>query len=339
MSVGTVRPAMVPVARRMRAYFAPVDRATEQPVIFDPGKSGVFNLATPPSPWLDLGWIDNFQRTSGTSTDAVHAGTRGAAATQFRGPLNARVQFDFREWGKLQMALACGSEHMNVLAPDPSGSAKPSGGTAIAPVAVLPGSTATEIIVGAGAVDAFSIGDLVARRRRLPTANRLCRHRNLSSIRKRFSRGESRSRLRTPSNVQCGARSGKNSDIIVISATLVGRHTGFWRGSPASFSICRPRRRLLLPGMVSPVCGRGRFRRARLFLLPTLKPATERTVFTGRTGRNRKACFRHGTTRHFLCIGKRRRQRWRYRRLLPQLLPCRHGARLLSSIQDKTLAD
>jgi len=162
MSVGTVRPAMVPVTRRMRAYFAPVDRATEQPVIFDPGKSGVFNLATPPSPWLDLGWIDNFQRTGETSTEAVHAGTRGAAATQFRGALDARIQFDFREWGKLQMALACGSEHMNVLAPDPSGSARPSGGTAIAPVAVLPGSTATEVIVGAGAVDAFSIGDLVA---------------------------------------------------------------------------------------------------------------------------------------------------------------------------------
>jgi hypothetical protein len=162
MSVGTVRPAMVPVMRRMRAYFAPIDRTTEQPAIFDPGKSGVFNLATPPSPWLDLGWIDNFQRSSGTNTDAVHAGTRGAAATQFRGPLDARLQFDFREWGKLQMALACGSEHMNVLAPDPSGSARPSGGTAIAAIAVLPGSTTTEIIIGAGAVGAFSIGDMVA---------------------------------------------------------------------------------------------------------------------------------------------------------------------------------
>lgn len=162
MSVGTVRPAMVPVTRRVRAYFAPVDRITELPVIFDPGKSGIFNLATPPTPWLDLGWIDNFQRSSGTSTGAVHAGTRGAAATQFRGPLDAHIQFDFREWGKLQMALSCGSEHLNVLAPDPSGAAKPSGGTAVAPTAVLPGSTASEIIVGAGAVGGFSIGDLIA---------------------------------------------------------------------------------------------------------------------------------------------------------------------------------
>jgi hypothetical protein len=161
MSIGTVRPAMVPVTRRMRAYFAPVNRSTEQPVVFDPGKSGMFNLATPPAPWIDLGWIDNFQRTSGTTTDSTHAGTRGAATSQFRGPLDARLQFDFREWGKLQMALACGSEHMNVLATDPSGSARPSGGTPIAAVAVLPGSTSTEIIVGAGSVDSFSIADLV----------------------------------------------------------------------------------------------------------------------------------------------------------------------------------
>ena len=162
MSVGTVRPAMVPVTRHMRAYFAPVDRSTEQPVTFDPGKSGLFNLATPPAPWIDLGWIDNFQRTSGTTTDSIHAGTRGAATSQFRGPLDARLQFDFGEWGKLQIALACGSEHMNVLATDPSGSARPSGGTPIAAVAVLPGSTSTEIVVGAGSVDSFSVADLIA---------------------------------------------------------------------------------------------------------------------------------------------------------------------------------
>jgi hypothetical protein len=153
---------MVPITRHMRVYFAPVNRSTEQPVIFDPGKSGTFNLSTPPAPWIDLGWIDNFQRTSGTITDSIHAGVRGAAATQVRGPLDAHLQFDFREWGKLQMALACGSEHMNALATDPSGSARPSGGTPIAAIAALPGSTSTEIVVGAGSVDVFSIADLVA---------------------------------------------------------------------------------------------------------------------------------------------------------------------------------
>ncbi len=162
MSTQPVRPAMVPVSRRIRGYFAPVDRETEQPTIFDPGKSGAFALNDPPAPWLDLGWIDNFRRFSRTVTEPVRAGAAGATAAQFRSMLDAGVEFDFREWGKLQMALACGAEHMNVLAPDPSAAARPSGGSAIAAVGVLAGSTGDDIQLGAGSVDAFSLGDLIA---------------------------------------------------------------------------------------------------------------------------------------------------------------------------------
>ena len=81
---------------------------------------------------------------------------------QFRGSLGARVEFDFREWGKLQMALASGAEHMNVLASDPSANAQPSGGTPLVAVAILPGSTANEIVLGAGTVGEFSHGNIVA---------------------------------------------------------------------------------------------------------------------------------------------------------------------------------
>jgi hypothetical protein len=162
MSTWALRAAMVPILRRVRAYFAPMDRQTGMPAIFDPGKYGAFLLATPPSPWLDLGWIDNFQRFCGTVTESLRAGGRGAPVTQFRGPLDAHVEFEFREWGKLQMALACGSQHMNVLASDPNANSQPSGGTPIAAVAVLPGSTTSEIVVGVGAVDNFGLGDLIA---------------------------------------------------------------------------------------------------------------------------------------------------------------------------------
>jgi len=156
------RAAMVPISRRVRAYFAPIDRAGGVPAIFDPGKSGSFALDAPPAPWIDLGWIDNFQRLSLTPIKAVHAGARGAAAVQFRGALEARVEFDFRGWGKLQMALAGGSEHMNVLAPDLNATAVPSGGAPRPAVAVMPGSSAGEVIVGAGVVGAFSAGDIIA---------------------------------------------------------------------------------------------------------------------------------------------------------------------------------
>lgn len=161
MSTSPLRAAMVPIVRRVRAYFAPLDRETGMPSIFDPGKHGAFLLDAPPFPWLDLGWIDNFQRWSATPIEPLRAGKRGAPLSQFRGSLDARVEFDFREWGKLQMALACGAEHMNVLASDANADSQPSGGTPLAPVAVLPGSTAAEILVGAGAVDGFAVGDLV----------------------------------------------------------------------------------------------------------------------------------------------------------------------------------
>ena len=162
MTSFALRPAMVPVTRRVRAYFAPVARATETPSIFDPGKYGAFPLDTPPAPWLDLGWIDNFQRVSLTPAEPMRTGVRGAAAAQFRGALDARVEFDFREWGKLQMALACGSEHMNVLATGANALPQPSGGPPLAAAAVLPASTAIEVILGAGAVGAFAAGNIIA---------------------------------------------------------------------------------------------------------------------------------------------------------------------------------
>src|SRR5213080_3304607 len=162
MSTWSQRAAMVPISRRMRAYFAPLNRESGAPAVFDPGKHAAFQLDAPPAPWLDLGWVESFQRFSATSTEALRAGTRGAPVSQFRGPLAARVEFVFREWGKLQMALACGAEHLNVLAPEPEADAQPSGGIPITAVAVLPGTTAAEIVLGAGAIDAFAVGDIVA---------------------------------------------------------------------------------------------------------------------------------------------------------------------------------
>ncbi len=167
MSTSPLRAPMVPITRRVRAYFAPMNFASPTqligtPTLFDPGKSGLFLLDAPPAPWIDLGWIDDLQRFCGTATEALRAGAQGAPVMQYRGPLDVRVEFDFREWGKLQMALAGGSEHMNVLASDPNANAQPSGGTPLAAVAVLPGSTASEIVLGAGAVNTFSVGDIVA---------------------------------------------------------------------------------------------------------------------------------------------------------------------------------
>jgi hypothetical protein len=96
-----LRAAMVPVRRRWRAYFAPVDRTTETPVVFDPAH-GVFLPDAPPAPWLNLGWVDHLQRASLTTSDAARGGARGAALNPFRGHLEAHVELEFHEWGKVR---------------------------------------------------------------------------------------------------------------------------------------------------------------------------------------------------------------------------------------------
>jgi hypothetical protein len=163
MSTNAVlRSPMSPVVRGWRAYFAPVDRARGVPAIFDPARDWQFDPDAPPSPWIDAGWIENFARTQNTRFAAVRSGPKGAPAAQCRTELDARVEFDFRQWGKLQMALAGASEHMNVLAETVAATGAPSGGTAAAAVAVQPGSSPSEIVIGASGVASFNPGDLVA---------------------------------------------------------------------------------------------------------------------------------------------------------------------------------
>ena len=156
------RAGLRPVARQTRAYFAPVDRVNGPTAIFDPSKDSGFQLDAAPAPWIDLGWIENFQRTSTSRIEALIGGTAGAVLGQARHALGARVDFEFRDWGKLQMALAGGAEHMNVLATDPSASRAGSGGIPLAATPLLAGSTAEELVLGAGGIAGFHPGDLVA---------------------------------------------------------------------------------------------------------------------------------------------------------------------------------
>jgi len=156
------RAGLRPISRQARAYFAPVDRVNGPTAVFDPAQNAGFNLDAPQAPWIDLGWIENFLRTSTSQIEPLPAGAAGATSAQARHGLGARVEFEFRDWGKLQMALAGGAEHMNVLATDPSASPAGSGGVPLSAVPVLSGSTAEELVVGAGAVGEFAPGDVIA---------------------------------------------------------------------------------------------------------------------------------------------------------------------------------
>ena len=118
-------------------------RQTETAAIFDPAANAGFDLDSPPSPWVDGGWIENLVRTPATKVQQLRSGSAGAVSGQFRSQLDARVEFDFQQWGKLQMAIAGGAENMNVLAANSGAAPQPTGGQPIAAVYLQPGSTAT----------------------------------------------------------------------------------------------------------------------------------------------------------------------------------------------------
>lgn len=152
---------MQPIGRGVRAYFAPVDRVNSLPAIFDPSTVSSFDLDAPPGPWIDLGWVDRFQRSAETAVNTVRQGDDGAVAAQYRSALDAKVECEFQNWGKLQMALAGGAVHYNALAATGTSSA-PCGGRAVLAVTLLTGSTATQLLLDPMSLAKFSAGDLVA---------------------------------------------------------------------------------------------------------------------------------------------------------------------------------
>jgi hypothetical protein len=150
------------VARRARAYFAPVNRAAQTPTLFDPSEQGGFNPDAPPSPWISLGWIQNFTRKPLSRTTPILTGIPAAPLEQVRESLEAQVSLEFLSWTKLTMALATGSQHMNLLAPASSGAPAADGAQAADAVVPQSGSTATSITLAPTDAARFSPGALVA---------------------------------------------------------------------------------------------------------------------------------------------------------------------------------
>jgi hypothetical protein len=157
------RKPMVLVGSGFRGYFAPfVQGAEPAPTLFDPARQGRFDTNAPPAGWYDLGWIDQFRRSPAGRIGQIRSGYRGAVRAQYRGEIGSSVEFEFREWGKLQMALAGGTTHFNILKADAGSPEQPVGGTPAAAVALEAGSTATSLVLAAGGGAQFAVGEILA---------------------------------------------------------------------------------------------------------------------------------------------------------------------------------
>jgi len=154
--------APAPVARRVRGYFAPVNRTAQTPVLFDPAEQGGFNLDAAPAPWLSLGWIQGFTRKAISKTGQVLTGIPASPLEQVRETLETQVSLEFLSWTKLTMALATGSQHMNLLAAANGAAPSADGATAASAVTALSGSTATFVALAATDAAQFLAGSIVA---------------------------------------------------------------------------------------------------------------------------------------------------------------------------------
>ncbi len=154
--------AAAPVVRRVRAYFAPVNRTAGTPMLFDASEEGEFNLDSPPAPWISLGWVRDFVRKPLGKLVPVVTGMPPTVLEQSWELLDAQVSFHFLSWTKLTMALAAASQHMNLLVPMSNAAASPEGGTPAVPaVMVEAGATATFLPMAAADAASFNAGQMV----------------------------------------------------------------------------------------------------------------------------------------------------------------------------------
>ena len=153
---------MWPLAEAVRAYVVPIDRNSGTSVPFDPSAQGEFDLDLPPVPFLDVGWVENFQRTSATKYETLRTGPQSTLTAQFRAQFDAGVEFDLPNWGKLQMALAGGGQQINVLATPATSPVQSSGGIPFAAVYVQEGASIVELPLAADQLESFQVGDMVA---------------------------------------------------------------------------------------------------------------------------------------------------------------------------------
>jgi hypothetical protein len=154
--------ALPTISRRVRAYFAPVDRVHQTPSIFDPSQAGSFSLDAPPAPWIDLGWIENFGRKTTSTMGVFSSGVPSVSQYQVRETTGATVSFRFKVWSKLTMALSAGSQHMNLIQPESGATANGSGAKGIAAVSLQAGSTSKNLALNATDAASFQPGCMVA---------------------------------------------------------------------------------------------------------------------------------------------------------------------------------
>jgi hypothetical protein len=106
-----------------RGYFAPFNTAlavTQNntsigPTIYDLQTLGQFLDNPAPTGWTDLGFIDKLKFTPGSKIGSVKTGYRMATRARYRGEVDEKCTFTFRESTHIAMKIATGTQVFNLL--------------------------------------------------------------------------------------------------------------------------------------------------------------------------------------------------------------------------------
>ena len=101
-------------------------------------------------------------RKTASKSAPLMTGIPAAPLEQVRETLQAQISLQFLSWTKLTMALATGSQHMNILAPASGAAPAADGAQAVPAVTPQSGSTSTSILLATTDAAKFTPGAIVA---------------------------------------------------------------------------------------------------------------------------------------------------------------------------------
>lgn len=161
---------MLLIGAGWRAFYAPynislgsaVADTTQGPNILDLTK-GPFDENNLPAGWFDLGWIKDFAMSPESKVGNIRSGYRGAVRSKVRGMVGEKMQFKFREAGRMQYKIATGTDVINLLAggavTSTTGPVSASGSTKVAMISYNPAGPSVTVAAGSGSL--FSVNDLI----------------------------------------------------------------------------------------------------------------------------------------------------------------------------------
>ena len=107
-----------------------------------------------------LGLVRNFKRVAKSTMGTLRSGPAGVAQAQYRNLTDARVSLDFCPVGQAADGVGGELQHMNVLESADT-QARASGGVAKPGQPVLPGSSASQILLDPSVLSNYTVGELV----------------------------------------------------------------------------------------------------------------------------------------------------------------------------------